>query len=129
MPTACQGIRGSAASVACREGEGRFVIVYLVNAILILLCVLALWKPATCLGSAVCVYSFEQWTQVHSSYFAQHSSYLNYAQGVIVLLGVISVTSRSWNPLKPFPVVGYYVAALFALAFLSCLWSINFALS
>lgn len=101
----------------------------IVNAVIILLCVLAIWKPATAFGSAISVFSFEQWAQVHDSYFAQNSSFLNIAQGVIVLLAVMGVAARMRNPLQPFPVVSYYIIGLLTLALVSCLWSINFQLS
>lgn len=105
------------------------MIFILVNAVILTLIALAIWKPATCLGSAIGVFSFEQWAQVQDPYFAQHSSYLNIAQGFIVLIGVMAVTARTWNPLKPFPMIGIYIVGLFVLAFISCLWSVDPSLS
>ncbi len=66
-----------------------------------LFAVAIIWRPATVLGLAICIYPFEQWAQANSGFFAAHAAFINYGLGVLTLFAVAMVTFRGRNPLNP----------------------------
>lgn len=84
-----------------------------------------MWRPATVMAFAVCVYPFEQWAQANVSYFAQNSAVINYGLGLLTLFALACVVMRGKNPLNPTTSAMWVWLVLYIYAGISCLWAID----
>jgi hypothetical protein len=85
---------------------------------------LVIYRPPIALGLALCAYGIEQLAMSQSSYFVAHPAYVNYAVGVIVLLGLLSSAVKNRQLLGPFPMNGWVIAALLVYAYITFFWAI-----
>lgn len=90
-----------------------------------LIAILSIRRPPILIGVAVCLFSFEQWTQVKSTYFVQHATLINYFFGVLTLVVIASVAIRGQNPFDPFPNGQRLMWLLFLFLAASVIWSVN----
>jgi hypothetical protein len=86
-------------------------------------------RPSNIIPVAVAVYAFEQWAQANSSFFTTHASFINLGFGVLCLYAMGSVVLRGRNPLNPLTGAMWTWIAMFVLAAVSCLWSVDRDLS
>ena len=82
-----------------------------------------MWRPASIIALAVCVYPFEQWAQAKSVFFQTHSATINYGMGALALLAVALVMLQGKNPLNPMTGAGWCMLALYVFSGISCLWA------
>jgi hypothetical protein len=87
------------------------------------------FRPASIIALALSVYAFEQWAQANSGFFGVHASLINLAFGILCLYAMVCVVLRSGNPLNPMTGSMWIWAAMYLLAAISCLWSIDRSLS
>ena len=83
------------------------------------------WRPASVLAFAVCVYPFEQWAQANSAYFGANSALMNYGLGLLTLFALACVIMRGNNPLQPTSSAMWMWLALYVYAGVSCIWSLD----
>lgn len=79
-------------------------------------------RPATGLTALLCMYGLDQWGQVSSSYILNHGALTNFVVGSITSVALL----RRWLAHERFgqiPMSFYWLAALYAYAFTSTLWS------
>jgi hypothetical protein len=86
-------------------------------------------RPINIIALGISVYVFEQWAQGNSAYFAVHSTFINLAFGALALYSLICVVLRGRNPVAPLTPTMWAVMALFGLAAVSCMWSLDRSLS
>ena len=87
------------------------------------------WRPPVILAVAFCSYSFEQWAQATSTFFAYHPTVINYAVGGLTILALLAVVLRGENPVTPVT-YGFLVwLSLIILAIASYIWSIDKAIT
>ncbi|MCA9184209.1 MAG: O-antigen ligase family protein, partial [Planctomycetales bacterium] len=86
----------------------------------------SIMRPAWALSAGICVYAFEQWAQVNTTFFAQNSTYLNLFSGTIVLAAVLSsFIIHGRNPLRDLPPLVWMLSILYIFTGLTCIWSID----
>ena len=90
-----------------------------------LIAVLSIRRPPILIGVAVCLFSFEQWTQVKSTYFVHNPTFVNYYFGLLTLVVISSVAIRGQNPFDPFPSGQRLMWLLFLFLAASVIWSVN----
>ncbi len=105
------------------------MVLFVVISVFIAFGVAILWRPASVLALAFCVYPFEQWAQANSVFFQQHSAAMNYGTGVLALLALAVVILRGRNPLNPVTGATWCWLALYVYAAVSCVWAANRELS
>jgi hypothetical protein len=86
-------------------------------------------RPANIIAVAIAVYAFEQWAQANSSFFTTNASYVNLGFGILCLYAMLCVVMRGRNPLNPLTGAMWTWMAMFGLAAISCLWSLDRDLS
>lgn len=87
---------------------------------------LALWslkRPAVALTAIICMYSLEQWGQSSVPFLLTHRSFTNIAVGVIVLIAVMNTFLLKSKVKFLFTEVSIAIYALFIYAYISTYWS------
>ncbi|MFO0916136.1 MAG: O-antigen ligase family protein [Pirellulales bacterium] len=90
-----------------------------------LLALICFARPHMVLAPALCVYGFEQWCFVHSSYFRVHSTAVNFGFGILCLIAVASLILKGQNPFRGFSTAGLTFFMLYLLVSASTVWSID----
>lgn len=93
-------------------------------AFMLLMAVLAVWRPAVVLGVVLCNYGIQQWTQSQDPLFVYNLSLTNYGTAALLIFAILVKFIRGQRPLANYPPAGWLSLALFALALASYFWSV-----
>jgi O-Antigen ligase len=93
------------------------------GALLALLAVGTIIRPAVALAAVTCIFGLKQWGQSTNAWLAQHSPLTNIAVGILVLAAIGTTAVRGRCILCNIPRITWYVLALFIYALLSLAWT------
>lgn len=93
-------------------------------AFLLVMAVLAVWRPAVVLGVVLCNYGIQQWTQSQDPLFIYNLSLTNYGTAGLLIFAILVKFIRGQRPLANYPPAGWLSLGLFVLALASYFWSV-----
>lgn len=95
----------------------------LYSALLFIVFILSIRKPAIAFGYMFCTFAIEQWFQSKDVFFIENTSFINITSGFIILIALAITYIKKGNIFKDIPTTARLVLALYIYTFISTVWS------
>lgn len=89
----------------------------------------AWYRPSVGVAAVLCLYGLKQWGQSTNLFFAEHSTFTNYAIFAVIVLGLIRAAAKRTCLICSIPPIALFIVALLAYALVSIVWAPNIAVS